>query len=220
MEELRNIDEKYIELVEKRKEKNIKTCYLNIEEFYKLIEKLNQLDNPIINLKKNDLIEIYKKEIKMNINYIINLSYSYFMDNFNTENDYKSVLIDIQKSSFYMKYKSNYKIQAMELYVMIKELEISDDYTNFLKKIEEFSEDVFYLELQNEIRELIKLCKIKKINNEKKELEKLIKQKEFEKVNTKYKILIENYNEDIIPKNIKKEYNCFLDNLKKYEIEL
>ena len=98
MEELKSIYEKYNELVEKRKEKNIKTCYLNIEEFYKLIEKLNQLDNPIINLKKNDLIEIYKKEIKMNINYIINLSYSYFMDNFNTENDYKSVLIDIQKT--------------------------------------------------------------------------------------------------------------------------
>ena len=39
MEELKSIYEKYNELVEKRKEKNIKTCFSNIEEFYKLIEK-------------------------------------------------------------------------------------------------------------------------------------------------------------------------------------
>ena len=220
MEELKSIYEKYNELVEKRKEKNIKTCFSNIEEFYKLIEKLNQIDEPIINLKKNDLIEIYKKEIKMNINYIINLSYSYFMDNFDTENDYKSVLIDIQNSSFYTKYKSNYKIQTMELYDIIKELEITDDCTNLLKKIKEFSEDVFDLELQNEIGETIKNCKIKNVNYEKKELKKLVRQKEFGKAKAKYKKLMEKYEEDYISKNIKQEYNCLLDNLKKYEIEL
>ena len=44
----------------------------------------------------------------MNINYIINLSYSYFMDNIDSENDYSSVLKNIQNSSFYSNYKSNY----------------------------------------------------------------------------------------------------------------
>lgn len=64
MEELISIDTKYKEIVEKRKLKDIKICYTNIEDINDLINKLNLLNDPIINSKKNDLIEIYKKRKK------------------------------------------------------------------------------------------------------------------------------------------------------------
>lgn len=64
MEELISIDTKYKEIVEKRKLKDIKICYTNIEDINDLINKLNLLNDPIIDSKKNDLIEIYKKRKK------------------------------------------------------------------------------------------------------------------------------------------------------------
>ena len=181
MEELISIDTKYKEIVEKRKLKDIKICYTNIEDINDLINKLNLLNDPIIDSKKNDLIEIYKKEKKMNINYIINLSYSYFMDNIDSENDYSSVLKNIQNSSFYSNYKSNLKIQKMEFYYLIEELEKTKNYANILIKIIEFSKNVFDLELKDEVEELIKEVEIKKINHEKNELKNYYIYKNLEK---------------------------------------
>lgn len=220
MEELAAIDKRYNEIVKNRKLKNLKICYSNIEDINDLINKLNQLDEPIINSKKYDLIEIYKKEKKMNINYIINLSYLYFMNNIDSGNDYSSVLTDIQNSSFYSNYKNNLKIQTMEFYSIIKELEKTNDYSNILIKLNEFSKNVFDLELKNEIEELIKDCEIKKINNEKNELKKLLHLQEFGKVKIKYENLLKNYKKDYINKNIRFEYNCLLKNIKDYQIEI
>ena len=199
MEELISIDTKYKEIVEKRKLKDIKICYTNIEDINDLINKLNLLNDPIIDSKKNDLIEIYKKEKKMNINYIINLSYSYFMDNIDSENDYSSVLKNIQNSSFYSNYKSNLKIQKMEFYYLIEELEKTKDYANILIKIIEFSKNVFDLELKDEVEELIKEVEIKKINHEKNELKKLLHLQEFGKAKIKYENLLKQYKTDYIP---------------------
>lgn len=220
MEELAAIDKRYNEIVKNRKLKNLKICYSNIEDINDLINKLNQLDEPIINSKKYDLIEIYKKEKKMNINYIIDLSYLYFMNNIDSGNDYSSVLTDIQNSSFYSNYKNNLKIQTMEFYSIIKELEKTNDYSNILIKLNEFSKNVFDLELKNEIEELIKDCEIKKINNEKNELKKLLHLQEFGKVKIKYENLLKNYKKDYINKNIRLEYNCLLKNIKDYQIEI
>jgi hypothetical protein len=220
MEELAALDKRYNEIVNNRKLKNLKICYSNIEDINDLINKLNQLDEPIINSKKYDLIEIYKKEKKMNINYIINLSYLYFMNNIDSGNDYSSVLTDIQNSSFYSNYKNNLKIQTMEFYSIIKELEKTNDYSNILIKLNEFSKNVFDLELKNEIEELIKDCEIKKINNEKNELKKLLHLQEFGKVKIKYENLLKNYKKDYINKNIRFEYNCLLKNIKDYQIEI
>ena len=220
MEELVNIDKKYKEIVERRKQKDIKICYINIEDINDLINQLNQLNDPIIESKKNDIIEIYKKEKKMNINYIINLSYSFFLDNIDSENDYSSVLINIQNSSFYSNYKNNLKIQTMEFYYIIKELEKTNDYSNILMKLNEFSKNVFDLELKNEIEELMKDCEIKKINKEKSELKKLLHQQEFGKAKIKYEYLLKQYKKDYINKNIRLEYNCLLKNIKDYQIEL
>ena len=220
MEELAAIDKRYNEIVKNRKLKNLKICYSNIEDINDLINKLNQLDEPIINSKKYDLIEIYKKEKKMNINYIIDLSYLYFMNNIDSGNDYSSVLTDIQNSSFYSNYKNNLKIQTMEFYSIIKELEKTNDYSNILIKLNEFSKNVFDLELKNEIEELIKDCEIKKINNEKNELKKLLHLEEFGKVKIKYENLLKNYKKDYINKNIRLEYNCLLKNIKDYQIEI
>ena len=219
MEELISIDTKYKEIVEKRKLKDIKICYTNIEDINDLINKLNLLNDPIIDSKKNDLIEIYKKEKKMNINYIINLSYSYFMDNIDSENDYSSVLKNIQNSSFYSNYKSNLKIQKMEFYYIVKTLEKTNDYTNILIKIIEFSKNVFDLELKDEVEELIKEVEIKK-NNEKNELKKLLHLQEFGKAKIKYENLLKQYKTDYINKNLRLEYNCLLKQIKDYQIEL
>ncbi len=220
MEELISIDTKYKEIVEKRKLKDIKICYTNIEDINDLINKLNLLNDPIIDSKKNDLIEIYKKEKKMNINYIINLSYSYFMDNIDSENDYSSVLKNIQNSSFYSNYKSNLKIQKMEFYYLIEELEKTKDYANILIKIIEFSKNVFDLELKDEVEELIKEVEIKKINHEKNELKKLLHLQEFGKAKIKYENLLKQYKKDYINKNLRLEYNCLLKQIKDYKIEL
>jgi hypothetical protein len=220
MEELISIDTKYKEIVEKRKLKDIKICYTNIEDINDLINKLNLLNDPIIDSKKNDLIEIYKKEKKMNINYIINLSYSYFMDNIDSENDYSSVLKNIQNSSFYSNYKSNLKIQKMEFYYLIEELEKTKDYANILIKIIEFSKNVFDLELKDEVEELIKEVEIKKINHEKNELKKLLHLQEFGKAKIKYENLLKQYKKDYINKNLRLEYNCLLKQIKDYQIEL
>ena len=220
MEELISIDTKYKEIVEKRKLKDIKICYTNIEDINDLLNKLNLLNDPIIDSKKNDLIEIYKKEKKMNINYIINLSYSYFMDNIDSENDYSSVLKNIQNSSFYSNYKSNLKIQKMEFYYLIEELEKTKDYANILIKIIEFSKNVFDLELKDEVEELIKEVEIKKINHEKNELKKLLHLQEFGKAKIKYENLLKQYKKDYINKNLRLEYNCLLKQIKDYKIEL
>ena len=220
MEELISIDTKYKEIVEKRKLKDIKICYTNIEDINDLINKLNLLNDPIIDSKKNDLIEIYKKEKKMNINYIINLSYLYFMDNIDSENDYSSVLKNIQNSSFYSNYKSNLKIQKMEYYYIVKTLEKTNDYTNILIKIIEFSKNVFDLELKDEVEELIKEVEIKKINHEKNELKKLLHLQEFGKAKIKYENLLKQYKKDYINKNLRLEYNCLLKQIKDYQIEL
>ena len=220
MEELISIDTKYKEIVEKRKLKDIKICYTNIEDINDLINKLNLLNDPIIDSKKNDLIEIYKKEKKMNINYIINLSYTYFMDNIDSENDYSSVLKNIQNSSFYSNYKSNLKIQKMEFYYIVKTLEKTNDYTNILIKIIEFSKNVFDLELKDEVEELIKEVEIKKINHEKNELKKLLHLQEFGKAKIKYENLLKQYKKDYINKNLRLEYNCLLKQIKDYKIEL
>ena len=220
MEELISIDTKYKEIVEKRNLKDIKICYTNIEDINDLINKLNLLNDPIINSKKNDLIEIYKKEKKMNINYIINLSYTYFMDNIDSENDYSSVLKNIQNSSFYSNYKSNLKIQKMQFYYIVKTLEKTNDYTNILIKIIEFSKNVFDLELKDEVEELIKEVEIKKINHEKNELKKLLHLQEFGKAKIKYENLLKQYKTDYINKNLRLEYNCLLKQIKDYQIEL
>ena len=67
MEDLRIIDEQFNELIKKRKQKDIKICYNNIEEINFLISKLNQINHPIFNERKNELIEIYENEINVNI---------------------------------------------------------------------------------------------------------------------------------------------------------
>ena len=156
----------------------------------------------------------------MNINYIINLSYSYFMDNIDSKNDYSSVLKNIQNSSFYSNYKSNLKIQKMEFYYIVKTLEKTNDYTNILIKIIEFSKNVFDLELKDEVEELIKEVEIKKINHEKNELKKLLHLQEFGKAKIKYENLLKQYKKDYINKNLRLEYNCLLKQIKDYKIEL
>ena len=215
MEELRNIDEKFNSLIQKRKQKDIdlKTCYNNIEEINILINRLNNIDSPSIIERKDELIGIYENEKNWIINYIIDLSYTNFMENSNTGKDYKFILIDIQKSSFYTKYENNIKIKTMEIYYMMEELKIKNDYYNTLIKLREILKDIYDLELENEIKEFIRHCEIGYLNSEKNEIKKLINLKEFNKVKSIYEKISKEFKSDYIVKNIKKEYNCFLKHI-------
>ena len=215
MEELRNIDEKFNSLIQKRKQKDIdlKTCYNNIEEINILINRLNNIDSPSIIERKDELIGIYENEKNWIINYIIDLSYTNFMENIDTGKDYKFFLLDIQKSSFYTKYENNIKIKTMEIYYMMEELKIKNDYYNTLIKLREILKDIYDLELENEIKEFIRHCEIGYLNGEKNEIKKLINLKEFNKVKSIYEKISKEFKSDYIVKNIKKEYNCFLKHI-------
>jgi len=215
MEELRNIDEKFNSLIQKRKQKDIdlKTCYNNIEEINILINRLNNIDSPSIIERKDELIGIYENEKNWIINYIIDLSYTNFMENIDTGKDYKFFLLDIQKSSFYTKYENNIKIKTMEIYYMMEELKINNDYYNTLIKLREILKDIYDLELENEIKEFIRHCEIGYLNGEKNEIKKLINLKEFNKVKSIYEKILKEFKSDYIVKNIKKEYNCFLKHI-------
>jgi len=61
----------------------------------------------------------------------------------------------------------------MELYFIMKELEINNDYYNTLKKLNEIIKDIFDIELINKTKEYIKYCEINYINNEKIEIKKI-----------------------------------------------
>ena len=136
------------------------------------------------------------------------------MNNIDTENDYKSVFVNIQKSSFYDKYKDNIKIKTMELYFLMDELKINNNYYNTLKKLRELISNVFDFELKNEINEFIKYCEIGYLNNEKNEIKKLLNKKEFDKAKIKYEKILNEFKSDYITKNLKKEYNSLLKILK------
>ena len=98
-------------------------------------------------------------------------------------------------------------------------MEKTNDYTNILIKIIEFSKNVFDLELKDKVEELIKEVEIKK-NNEKNELKKLLHLQEFGKAKIKYENLLKQYKTDYINKNLRLEYNCLLKQIKDYKIEL
>ena len=58
-------------------------------------------------------------------------------------------------------------------------MEKTNDYANILIKINEFSKNVFYIELKDKVEELIKEVEIKKTNNEKNELKILLHLQKF-----------------------------------------
>ena len=103
MEELKSIANQFEDLKEKRKLKDIKTCYSNITSINNLINRLNNISEEIIRNEKAQLIKIYQEEITKNIEVIIKESNSFFMENINDEDERdncKNILLDIQKSSF------------------------------------------------------------------------------------------------------------------------
>jgi hypothetical protein len=118
MNKLENAEKRINQIKEKRKQLDIKTCYTNLESLSNIINDLNMLNDPIYKKIKEKLIENCNKEKKLNIEYIINLSYKSFMDKIDageSGNYLEQLLLDIQRSSFYSEYKNDVKIQLMEL---------------------------------------------------------------------------------------------------------
>ena len=73
MNEIRNIERKLDDLMNRRKQNNIKTCYSNLDSLSHIMQELNNNLNWLIYNHKTKLIEVCEEEKKANIQYIINL---------------------------------------------------------------------------------------------------------------------------------------------------
>lgn len=119
---IQSIQREFDQLKYKKKQNNIKICYSNLVELDNIKNKLQQNYDYNLQEHKSKLIDMCEKEKKTNIEYIIILSYDEFINNINLEKEFRYLLINIQKSSFYKDYKKNDKIKEMENIVKIFDL--------------------------------------------------------------------------------------------------
>ena len=125
-----------------------------------------------------------EKEKKANIDYIIELSSAAFIDNYNSGKEFKSILLDIQKSFFYSDYKYNKKIREMEniskVFDIFNEVKEKNDYRKAYKEFIEIEKKIFNEDLKNQIEENIDECINEIVNKEISEANKFLKQKDYE----------------------------------------
>ena len=123
MNEIKSIERQLDNIKNKRKQNNIKTCYSNLVTLSNIMNDLNKyIFNDPLKEHKDRLKKICETERKTNIELIIHLSYDSFVENFNSEKDFKYLFLDIQKSSFYEEYKNDEQIKEMETIVKIFDL--------------------------------------------------------------------------------------------------
>ena len=137
MNELVSIDNEYQRIKNNLKEnkKDLKVHFEFVENISNLINRINNRSENVIINKKKELIDIYLKEKKRVINDIINLSYIYFMDeDESVETDYKSLIMNIQQSSFYEECKDNCKLKEMEINYIMIEAEENNDYKRYQRR--------------------------------------------------------------------------------------
>lgn len=197
MNELKSIDNEYQKLKEELKDKkdDLKMCYKNEQDISNLIQRLKNISVDSIRQKKEELIEIYKKERKHKIYDIINLSYMSFMNKDESEEiDYKSLILDIQNSSFYDEYKDNFKIKEMEIEYIMIEAEETNDYLKALEKLKEMEKIVFDYSLKKEIKNYIDECQKAIANNKKLEIKKLLEKQDFNEAIKKFENLLQDKN--------------------------
>ena len=178
MQELKIIEIRINEIKVRRKQADIKTFYSNLESYSNIVNDLNRLNDPLIKKYKDNLIENCQKEKKLNIEYIIDLSYESFMDKIffeDSKSELQKLLLDIQRSSFYLEYKNNIKIQLMELIISRESL----DYKDFIKKLKNLNENIVDEFLSKDIKDYITNCEIEIVSKELKVVKELLKKKEF-----------------------------------------
>ena len=212
MQKLEIAEKTISEIKDKRKLENIKTCYSNLESLSKIINDLKKLNDPDIKEYKKKLIDNCEKEKKLNIEYIINLSYKSFMDQIDSEdseNELPKLFTDIQKSSFYSEYKNNIKIQLMEL-MLPRE---NTDYRDIINKLQKLSTKALDEYLINDIKENITNCEIEMANKEFEKVKELLKKKEFGIVIDKMQKLLEDINTENIFQDTVENYLKILENI-------
>lgn len=213
---IQSIQREFDQLIYKRKQKNIKICYSNLVELDNIKNKLQQNYDYNLQEHKSKLIDMCEKEKEMNIKYIIILSYVEFIDNINLEKEFRYLLIDIQKSSFYKDYKKNDKIKEMEnivkIFDLINEVEKNKNYSFAFQEFKNLKLKIYNDEVRKILAENIENCKIGILNNEIMNIKKLIEKKCFEDAIEKSEQLFKEYkNEDFLFENISKIYLDILE---------
>ena len=213
MEELKKAEKAINEIKDKRKKEDIKTCYSNLDSLSNIIQELEKLKDPPIQEYKNKLIKNCEEEKKLNIEYIINLSYKSFMEQLDSEDSEKElqqILSDIQKSSFYKEYKEkNVKIQLIELMLPGEKIGYQKIIEN-LNKLKDEARDVFLI---NDIKDSIANCEIEMANKEFEEVKELLKNKEFGTVLNKMQKLLEQITTENIKQDTMESYLKILENI-------
>jgi len=207
MQELKNIEIKINEIKDRRKQADIKTCYSNLESLSNIANDLNKLKDLL-----TKMIENYQKEKKLNIEYIIDLSYKSFMDKIDFEeskSELQQFLLDIQKSSFYSEYKNNVKVQLMELRISRENI----DYRDIIKKLKNLKENIVDEFLSKDIKDYIANCEIEIVNKELEEVKDLLKKKEFGIVIDKMQKLLKEFTNENIFQEIVENYVKILENI-------
>ena len=219
MNELKSIDREYQRIKTELKEKknDLNAYYKIVQDISDLIKRINKRSEKVIIQKRNELINIYLKDKNNVINEIINLSHKIFMsDDESEEIDYKSLIMNIQQSSFYEEVKDNIKLKEMEIKYIMIEAEENNDYSLALKKLEEIQKIVFDYELKAEIEKRINDCRNGFANNKIKGIKKLLEENKFNEAINQYLNLLEDKN---IFQYIYKEYAKILEYLIQMKIK-
>ena len=178
MEKLKKAEEIILQIKEKRKQEDIKTCFSNLKSLSDVLNDLNKIHDSIFTKIKEKLIEECNKEKEYYIEKIIFLSYNSFKDKIDIEdsrNELEQLLLDIQKSSFYQEYKNDIRIQLMEINMPRENIDFRDAIT----KLKILQKKFFDEYLSKDIEEDIKAYECEIANKELKEVKELLKNKEF-----------------------------------------
>ena len=232
MNEIRNIERKLDDLMNRRKQNNIKTCYSNLDSLSHIMQELNNNLNWLIYNHKTKLIEVCEEEKKANIQYIIYLSYASFIDNINSEKDFKPLLKDIKKSSFYNEYKNDEKIKKMEnmaeIFDLKNEIEKNNKYRKGLEQFEKLEKQNYDEEIKKILEENIEKCKQGIVNNEIEEIIKQLDQNNFKQAINIFDNILNEFNTEYnLSEDITKTYMLIIERFEteieqgnKYEKEL
>ena len=182
-------------------QEDIKKLYSNISELSDIIENLKQKNSSTYKDKNENLIKSCEQEKNFEIQIIISFSYICFMINKNSKKDFKNILIDIQKSTFYSDVKNDEKIKLMEDYVkvydIINEIPKQYNYSECYKNLSDVQKTIYNDELRSEIESYLKICKKGIFKNKFIEAKKCIKENMFEYAIKTLEDLIKEFNNEV-----------------------
>ena len=220
MQELKSIEIKFDSL--NKNAGTVQICYKNIQTIHSIMNELNSLNNTIINQRKDILLNIYKNELKLNLDFMIVLSYKFLETNKYLENEHKTFLLNIQANyPEYPEYKNNSTLKLIEFEMIMQEAKEKNDYYTALHKFQTIQKNIYDKELLDDIENRIIDCEIEIVEREQSEIiSKYIEQKNYENAKIKYENLIKVYQDKkYILENILNNYLNFLECIIESKIE-